>query len=136
MAVVPPALLSRVRQICLALPGSSEEAAWIGVRWRVRGRTFAHLISVDDAGSSVLRRMPDLRGEVSVVTFHVPADEVEALRRAGPPFHHAGWGHHVMALQLDDGTDWSEVAELLVESFCLLAPQKLVALVDRPSTDD
>ena len=33
---------------------------------------------------------------------------------------------------LDDHVDWSEIAELLTESYCVLAPQKLVALVDRP----
>jgi hypothetical protein len=34
---------------------------------------------------------------------------------------------------LDDGVDWDEVAELLTDSYCLLAPKKLVALVDRPA---
>jgi hypothetical protein len=34
---------------------------------------------------------------------------------------------------LDDDVDWDEVAELLTESYCLLAPKKLVALVDRPT---
>jgi hypothetical protein len=34
---------------------------------------------------------------------------------------------------LDDATDWDEVAELVTESYCIMAPKKLVALVDRPS---
>ena len=38
-----------------------------------------------------------------------------------------------MGMHLDDTTDWDEVAEVLTESFCLLAPKKLVARVDRPS---
>ena len=33
---------------------------------------------------------------------------------------------------IDAGVDWDEVAELLTESYCLLAPKKLVALVGRP----
>jgi hypothetical protein len=33
---------------------------------------------------------------------------------------------------LDATTDWTEVAELLTESYCVLAPKKLQALVDRP----
>jgi hypothetical protein len=33
---------------------------------------------------------------------------------------------------LDERVDWKEVAELLIESYCVLAPKKLVALVDRP----
>jgi len=33
---------------------------------------------------------------------------------------------------LEPATDWDEVAELMTESYCVLAPKKLVALVDRP----
>jgi len=29
--------------------------------------------------------------------------------------------------------DWGEVAELVTESYCVLAPKKLVALVERPT---
>jgi hypothetical protein len=32
---------------------------------------------------------------------------------------------------LTDRTDWDEVAELLTESYCVLAPKKLVGLVRR-----
>lgn len=38
----------------------------------------------------------------------------------------------MVGLRLDADTDWTEVAELLTESYCVLAPKKLVALVDRP----
>ena len=54
------------------------------------------------------------------------------LRNAGHPFFYAGWGRDVVGMVLDDGTDWEEVAELLTESYCVLAPKKLVVLVDRP----
>jgi hypothetical protein len=54
------------------------------------------------------------------------------LRSAGHPFFYAGWGRDVVGMVLDDSTDWTEVAELLTESYCVLAPKKLVALVDRP----
>jgi len=39
----------------------------------------------------------------------------------------------VVGLVIDAHTDWSEVAELVTESYCLLAPKKLVALMDRPT---
>ena len=54
------------------------------------------------------------------------------LRNAGHPFFYAGWGRDVVGMVLEDATDWDEVAELLTESYCVLAPKKLVALVDRP----
>jgi hypothetical protein len=34
---------------------------------------------------------------------------------------------------LDAGVNWDEVAELLIESYCVLAPSKLVERVDRPT---
>ena len=136
MAEVPPELLDRVRAICLALPEAFEEPAWTGVRWKVRSRTFAHVFTTDAASSSVLRGAFDLDGEATSVTFRVPADELVALREHGYPFLHAGWGRDVMKMHLDDSTDWAEVAELLSESFCLLAPRKLVARIDRPSAAD
>ncbi|MET1036936.1 MAG: MmcQ/YjbR family DNA-binding protein [Aeromicrobium sp.] len=133
MVDVPPELLDRVRSICLGLPETYEERAWVGVRWRVRQRTFAHLFTLGADSSSVLRGSFDLEGEATAVTFRVPADELRALSAAGPPFHYAGWGRDVMGMHLDATTDWVEVAEVLTDSYCLLAPQKLVARVDRPS---
>jgi predicted DNA-binding protein (MmcQ/YjbR family) len=136
MADVPPELLGRVRSICLGLPEVHEEPAWTGVRWRVRSRTFAHVLTIDADSSSVLRSALDLEGEITSVTFRVPGDELAALREQGPPFVPAGWGRDVMKMHLDDSTDWEEVAELLTDSYCLLAPRKLVARVDRPAGAD
>jgi hypothetical protein len=53
-------------------------------------------------------------------------------RNAGAPFFNPPWFDGIVGLHLDDRTDWSEVAELVTESYCALAPKKLVALVDRP----
>jgi predicted DNA-binding protein (MmcQ/YjbR family) len=33
---------------------------------------------------------------------------------------------------LDGDVDWDEVRELVTESFCLVAPKKLIAGLDRP----
>ena len=36
-------------------------------------------------------------------------------------------------MSLDERTDWDEVRELVIESYCTMAPKKLIALVDRPA---
>ena len=136
MADVPPELLERVRSICLALPETYEEAAWIGVRWRVRKRTIAHLLTIDETKTTVLKGAFDLEGEVTALTFRVPGEELLALKESGYPFVHAGWGRDVMAMHVTEQTDWTEVAELITESYCLLAPAKLVARVERPPAVD
>jgi hypothetical protein len=128
----PEAFVERVRPICLALPDAYEEKAWAGTRWMVRRKTFAHVLSVDHDSPPVLRAATDEVGPATVVTFRSQGDELDALRHAGPPFFYAGWGRDVVGLVLDDRTDWDEVTELMTESYCVMAPQKLVALVDRP----
>jgi hypothetical protein len=57
------------------------------------------------------------------------------LRQAGPPFLALGWGRDAMGIVLDETTDWDEVREVVTESYCAMAPRKLVALVDRPDGD-
>jgi hypothetical protein len=125
-------VVERVRRICLALPEAHEEKAWVGTRWMVRKKTFAHVLAVDRESPPVLARAVDEVGPSTVVTFRSQGEELEMLRNAGHPFFYAGWGRDVVGMVLDEDTDWDEVAELMTESFCVMAPQKLVALVERP----
>ncbi len=61
-----------------------------------------------------------------------PDDERDALVATGHPFFLLGWGRNAVGMVLDDDTDWDEVTEIVTESYCVLAPMKLVALVERP----
>ena len=45
-AEVPPEIVARLRAVCLALPEAYEEPAWVGTRWCVRKRNFAHVVAV------------------------------------------------------------------------------------------
>lgn len=78
------------------------------------------------------RYTDDVPDEVRVELRELWGDELESLRSAGPPFLLLGWGRDAIGLVIDDDTDWDEVRELVTESYCLMAPKKLVALVDRP----
>ncbi len=118
---VPDHVEIRLREYCLALPDAYEERAWVGTRWMVRTKTFAHVLGVEaDTGPLV------------VLSFRSEGDELEVLRSAGHPFFVLGWGRDAIGMVLDATTDWDEVRELVTESFCVLAPKKLIALVDRP----
>ena len=131
-ADLSPGLVARVAAICLALPETHEQDAWIGVRWRIRQRTFAHLAHVDPSGGSVFGLAARLGRPADVITFRSSGEELEALVRSGLPFYKPDWSQHVVGMVLDDSTDWGEVSELLTESYCLVAPQKLSRLVERP----
>jgi hypothetical protein len=133
---VPAAVLAELRAICADLPETYEEPAWVGVRWRVRKKTVAHVIVVDQdatpAFDAVKALLDSPDASVCIVVFRSEGPELVALRNAGPPFFYAGWGRDVVGMVLDADTDWTEVRELITESYCVLAPKKLVARVDRP----
>ena len=118
---VPREVLTQLRAACLVLPEAYEEQAWAGTRWRIRKRTFAHVLTVDSP-----------KGVVTVLTFRSSGPELEVLHRAGHPFFRPGWGGNVVGMVLDDAVDWEEVGELVTESYCIMAPKRLAALVDRP----
>jgi hypothetical protein len=118
---VAEAILAELRRICLALPETDEEQSWAGRRWCVRRRNFAHVLCVDSP-----------QGSTTVMTFRSSGDELDALRASGHPFFTPGWGTDTVGMVLDGDVDWDEVAELLTESYCVLAPKKLAALVARP----
>jgi len=42
-----PEVVARLRQMCLGLPEAYEERAWVGLRWRIRTHTFAHVLTVE-----------------------------------------------------------------------------------------
>jgi predicted DNA-binding protein (MmcQ/YjbR family) len=123
-ADVPGPVLAELRSVCLGLPEAFEEQAWTGRRWRIRKRTFAHVLTIDSAD-----------GPVTVMTFRSSGEELGVLQRSGHPFFRPGWGNDVVGMVLDGDTDWSEVAELVTESYCVMAPKKLAAQVDRPAED-
>jgi hypothetical protein len=120
-ADVPSEIVGELRAICVGLPEAYEEAAWAGTRWRVRKRTFAHVATADSN-----------RGPASFLTFRSSGTELDVLRSTGHPFYWPGWGTNTMGMVVGDDVDWGEVAELLIESYCIMAPKKLAQLVDRP----
>ncbi len=67
------------------------------------------------------------------LTFRSSGPELEALSASGHPFFKPVWFPDIVGMVLDDESDWEEVAELLTESYCVLAPSALVAMVDRPA---
>lgn len=124
---VPPEILNRLRPICLQLPESYEEPAWIGVRWRIRKRTFAHVYAPDvDRHPFYASYVPEGREPV-VMTFRVPGDDLLGLTAHGFPFFRAHWGHNVVTAVLGEHTDWTEITELVTDSYCGMAPKFLAA---------
>lgn len=123
---VDPEVQRRVRERCLALPEAWDEPAWTGHRFLVRKRNFAHVFAIRDESGDVR----------TIMAFRSPDEERESLVATGHPFFLLGWGRNAVGMVLDHTTDWDEVAELVTESYCVLAPKKLVSRVERPEPVD
>ena len=118
-------VVARIGTICLALPETVEEDAWVGVRWRIGTKTFAHVVPIEGGAPAAYATAAGTNGPATVLTFRSAGDELETLTAIGPPFFKPVWFRDIVGLVLDDITDWDEVAELLTESYCLLAPRRL-----------
>jgi len=132
-ADVPAEVLAQLRPICLGLPETYEEPAWVGTRWRIRKRTFAHVLTVDPDHQAVHARAAGLDEPACLLIFRSPPDELAGLLASGPPFYRPQWGSDVLGMTLTEATDWTEIGELLTESYCLLAPKRLAALAGPPA---
>jgi hypothetical protein len=124
---IPDGTVARVHALCLALPEvtvrvdrsrvSTRSAAY---SFDIRRRSFCLLVAVSDkagAASSILRLWAD------------PIDR-RALLEVGHPFFPSRSGPDRIGVVLSDDTDWEEMRELVTDSYRILAPKKLVALLD------
>ncbi len=110
----------RLAKICVALPEVHEGPAANGRSWLIRKHHFCKVFTTDDGDA-----------QKGIIIFRSEPPELDALVHAGHPFFKPGWGARVMGMVIDAKTDWDEVAELILDSYCIQAPKKLVALVNR-----
>jgi hypothetical protein len=125
----PPALVDKLRTICLDLPEAYEEAAWTGRRWCIRKKNFAHLVQIDGGWPPVYARAAGSPGPLSVLTLRTPRPAADTPRFARAPFFLPGWWPDIVGVRLDDDSDWDLIEPLLIASYCTLAPAALAAEV-------
>jgi hypothetical protein len=124
-------VVARLATTALALPEACEEDAWTGVRWRIRTKTFAHVMVAQPGFESSFRDITGIADPTTVVTFRATGDELLALVHAGLPFYRPPWSPTIVGMVIDDHTDWDEVTDLVTESYRFCAPQKLARLLDQ-----
>jgi hypothetical protein len=132
-ADVPREIVAHLRSVCMALPEAYEEPAWVGTRWRIRKRTFAHVLTVESGSPPAYARAAGTADPVTVLMFRSSGPELDVLRNAGHPFFAPRWRGDEVGMVRDADADWDEVKELVTESYCGQAPKKLAALVERPT---
>ena len=126
-------ILAALRSVCLELPEAQEEQAWVGTRWVIRKKNFAHVLTIDSGWPPAYARAAGSDGPITVLTFRSSGPELDAFGNAGHPYFRPVWFPDIAGMVIEDDIDWDMVAELLRHSYCVMAPKKLAALVDGPS---
>ncbi len=120
---MPPSPLTRVRKLCLALPETHEVEAWGEPTFRVRNKLFAMYAAPNNHHGA---------GRPAVWCKAAPGNQLLMVRANPgrffvPPYvGPSGW----VGVWLDRDPDWAEVGELMSDSYRLIAPRKLSALLD------
>ncbi len=114
--------VARLRGICLALPEAREKLSHGEPAWFAgKGKQFA---SVDDHHHGAPHLSVWLPAPLGAQEALVHADPKRYFR---PPYvGHRGW----IAVVLDTGPNWEEVAELVEQGYRLVAHRRLVAKLD------
>ena len=114
----------RLRRLCLALPEAHEVEAWGEPTFRVRNKMFAMYAAPNNHHGA---------GRPAVWCTAAPGNQSLMVRAAPdrffvPPYvGPSGW----IGVWLDRDPDWTEVRELVCDSYRLTAPRRLQALLDQ-----
>jgi hypothetical protein len=115
--------LIRLRKLCLALPEAHEVEAWGAPTFRVRNKIFATYARASSHAG---------RGRDATWVKAAPGDQAAMVAAAPdcffvPPYvGPSGW----IGIWLDGVVLWDDVADFLSDSYRLVAPRKLIAVLD------
>ena len=119
---MPATIYAAVQEICLALPDAVEVETWGHPTFRVRNKMFAACGAGDNEAG-------ELR---ATITMKAEPGEQPSLLAEGYPFFYPKYvgGKGWIGIHLDRHTDWDEIAELVEESYRVIAPKSLVKRLD------
>ena len=115
MPEVSDDVVAHVRAICDELPEALVSADRWAHKWTVSRRVFAYLFAIDNPQGD----------QVTMLVCRAEPQERVALVQSGHPYFAPNSGTDRIGVVLDDATDWTEIAELVAESYRLNAPKRL-----------
>ena len=114
--------LGRLREICLALPETSERLSHGSPTWFIRDKKTLATFVDNHHGDGI----------VGLVCPAPPGVQESLIREEPKRFYrpayvgHRGW----IGVRLDVDVDWDEVADIVEDAYRMVAPKKLVAELD------
>jgi hypothetical protein len=124
---IPKAIFERVSALCVRLP---EVTVRIGES-RIRERSTGHSFDSRRRSFYLLVATGASSGKPApLLVLRADPDDREALLSIGHPFFAPRGGPDRIGVLLTDDTDWEEIRDLVTESYRVIAPQKLIELLD------
>ncbi len=124
---IPEDILERIRALCMGLPEVTVRVDYSRVRARstaysfdIRRRSFCLLVAREGATAEAL----------PLLVLRATPGERAALMSIGHPFFVPRAGRDRIGVVLTEATDWEEIRDLVIESYRVLAPKKLTALLE------
>lgn len=116
-------IADRVAAICSALPETTCRVDKWAYSYEIRKKPFCHLVAPED----------QLGNPVPIVVVRADPEERAALLAIGTPYFASGGQVDRVGVVISEATDWSEISELITESYRIVAPKKLSRLLPEPS---
>jgi hypothetical protein len=121
---VTPGPLERIRELCLALPETSERPSHGQPTFFIGGKR------------SFVMYLDNHHGDERLAIWCAAPEGMQAALVSGAPEHyfvppyvgHRGW----LGVRLDRGIDWNEVAGAVEDAYLTVAPKRLVRAVAPP----
>jgi len=118
MANVENPFIAQLRAVCLAFPEAYEQETWDAPTFRVREKIFVK------AGYDERHCVAWVKARTGVQEMLISADSVHFF--VPPYLGSRGW----VGINLHNAPDWGEVADLVDESYRLVAPKTLIEQLD------
>ncbi len=120
---IDPAIMAPLRELCLPYPEAVETEAFGSPTFQVRTKNFAMVHKPDERVSVWCKAEPGAQ-EAWIAT--------DSERYYAPPYlGPKGWIAAWISPECDP--DWEAIAEIVDESYRLIAPKRLVALIPQVS---
>ena len=115
--------IDRLREICLALPEATEKSAWSEPTFRVGGKMFMMFSNNHHNDGRIAAWCNALPGTQDLLVRSDPE------RFFVPPYQGTrGW----VGVRLEpERVDWAQVAEIVEDAYRMVAPKRLLALLDQ-----
>jgi hypothetical protein len=118
---IPPAILAKLRKLCMAMPRAYEETAWVGTRWCISKKNFAHVIMINEGLPPNYAKAANTNGPQCILTFRSDLAEYDPAIFQSEPYFKPVWFRNIAGLKLNRDTNWSTVKDHIEASYRLLS---------------